>query len=165
MVTFFLYSLPSHCSTYRVSLVAHVLLDLLPLAEDDRLDDCPDVVVGPQTQQYPLGASPSLGPQIGGPVHRGPEHVVHPVGVQHERRIGDVVLAGSLAQGEALLQHTEDGLRHGLGAPRLQGPPFAEPQLVHHVVVRVPALLPHGLQLVLVAVWSGGGGREMEEVN
>ncbi len=38
-------------------------------------------------------------------VDRRPQHVVHPVGVEHERRIGNVVLAGRLGQAQALLEH------------------------------------------------------------
>lgn len=85
-------------------------------------------------------------------VRAGPQHVVHSVSVQHEGRVRDVVLPCSLRQGETLLQHGEDGLRHGLRPPRLQRPTLPEPQVVHQALVGVPALLPHGLQLVLVAV-------------
>lgn len=57
-----------------------------------------------------------------------------------------------LAEGEPLLQHAEDRLRHGLRPPGLEGSTFPEAQVVHQALVGVPALLPHGLQLVLVAV-------------
>lgn len=80
------------------------------------------------------------------------EHVVHPVGVEDEGWVGDVVLAGGLRQREALLEHAENGLGHRLGPPRFQGAALAESQIVHEALVRVPALLPHALQLVLVAV-------------
>lgn len=82
----------------------------------------------------------------------GSQHVVHSVGVQHERRVGDVVLASSLRQRQTLLQHGQDSLGHGLGPPRLERTSLSEPQVVHQRLVCIPALLPHALQLVLVAV-------------
>ena len=85
-------------------------------------------------------------------VGRGPEHVVHPVGVEHERGVRDVVLASRLRQRQTLLQDAQDRFGHRLGPPGLQGPSLSEPQVVHEALVRVPALLPHRLQLVLVAV-------------
>lgn len=85
-------------------------------------------------------------------VCRGTKQIVHPVGVQDERRIGYVVLAGCLGKGQALLEHGQYGLGHRLGPPRLERPAFPEPQVVHEALVGVPALLPHGLQLVLVTV-------------
>lgn len=57
-----------------------------------------------------------------------------------------------LAEGKPFLQHAEDRLRHGLRSPGLEGSTFPEAQIVHQALVGVPALLPHGLQLVLVAV-------------
>ena len=57
-----------------------------------------------------------------------------------------------LAEGESFLQYAEDRLRHSLWPPRLEGSTFPEAQIVHQTLVGVPALLPHGLQLVLVAV-------------
>lgn len=57
-----------------------------------------------------------------------------------------------LAERESFLQDAEDRLRHGLGPPGLEGSAFPEAQIVHQTLVGVPALLPHGLQLVLVAV-------------
>lgn len=57
-----------------------------------------------------------------------------------------------LAEGESLLQHAEDRFRHGLRPPGLEGSTFPEAQVVHQALVGIPALLPHGLQLVLVTV-------------
>lgn len=57
-----------------------------------------------------------------------------------------------LAEGEPFLQDAEDRLRHGFRPPGLEGPAFPEAQIVHQTLVGVPALLPHGLELVLVAV-------------
>lgn len=57
-----------------------------------------------------------------------------------------------LAEGKSFLQHAEDRFRHGLRPPGLEGSTFPEAQVVHQALVGVPALLPHGLQLVLVAV-------------
>lgn len=81
-----------------------------------------------------------------------PEQVVYSVGVQNERRIGYVVFAGGLGQRQALLEHGQYGLGHGLGSPRLERAAFPEPEIVHEALVGVPALLPHGLQLILVTV-------------
>lgn len=86
------------------------------------------------------------------------------VGVQDKGWIRNIVFAGGLAQREPLLQHAENRLGHGLGSPGLEWTTFAEPQLVHHVVVRVPALLPHGLQLVLVAVWNLGCEKDKDVI-
>ena len=41
----------------------------------------------------------------------GPEHVVDPVGVEDEGRVGDVVLPRRLTQTQALVQHRPDGLQ------------------------------------------------------
>lgn len=80
------------------------------------------------------------------------EQVVDAVGVQHERRVRYVVLARGLGQRQALLEHGQYGLGHGLGPPRLERTALSEPQVVHQALVGVPALLPHRLQLVLVTV-------------
>lgn len=85
-------------------------------------------------------------------VCRGTEEIVHPVGVQDERRIRYVVLAGGLGQRQAFLEHGQYGLGHRLGPPRLERTAFPEPQVMHKALVGVPALLPHGLQLILVTV-------------
>lgn len=57
-----------------------------------------------------------------------------------------------LTERKPFLQHTEDRFRHGLRPPGFEGSAFPEAQIVHQTLVGVPALLPHGLQLVLVAV-------------
>jgi len=129
-----------------------VVLDVLGVAENHRLNDALDVLVGPDAQEDPLRSAAPLGPQVRPAVDGGSQHVVHPVGVEHEGGVRDVVLAGGLRQREPLLQHAEDGLGHGFGAPGFQGTPLAEAHVVHQVLVGVPALLPHRLQLVLVAV-------------
>lgn len=67
------------------------------------------------------------------------------VGIQDERRVGNVILPRSLRQREALLQHTEDRFSHRLGAPRFERPPLSKPQVVDEALVCVPTLLPHGL--------------------
>jgi len=132
---------------------AHVLLDLAIVPEDHRLDDAADELLGPHAQQDALGTTPGLRSGVSPAVQGGSQHVVHPVGIQHEGGVGDVELAGCLGQGETLLEDTENGLGHGLRAPGLQGSSLAEPQLLHQVLlVGVPALLPHGLQLILVAI-------------
>ena len=64
-------------------------------------------------------------------------------------------LPSSLAERESLLQHAEDRLGHRLGPPGLEWSTLAKAQIVHEALIGVPALLPHGLQLILVAVcWN-----------
>lgn len=83
----------------------------------------------------------------------GAKHVVDPIGIKHERWVRDVVLPRSLRQRQALLEHGEDCLGHGLRSPGLQRAALAEPQVVHQALIGVPALLPHRLKLILVAVY------------
>lgn len=128
-----------------------VIFDFFGIAKNHTLDHALDVVVRPDAEQDPLGSPPALRSQVGSPVDGRPEHVVDAVRVQHKGRVGNVVLAGRLRQRQALLEDAEDGLGHGFGAPRLERATLAEAQMVDQVLA-VPALLPHRLQLVLVAL-------------
>lgn len=47
------------------------------------------------------------------------QHVVDSISIEHERWVRDVVLPRSLGQRQALLEHGEDGLGHGLWSPGL----------------------------------------------
>jgi hypothetical protein len=77
---------------------------------------------------------------------------VHSICVKNKRRIGNIVLPGGLGQGQAFLQHRKYCFGHGFRSPGLQRSSFAEAQVVYKTLIRVPTFLPHGLQLVLVAV-------------
>lgn len=57
-----------------------------------------------------------------------------------------------LAERETFLQDAEDRLCHGFRPPGLEGSAFPKAQIVHQALVGIPAFLPHGLELVLVAV-------------
>ena len=57
-----------------------------------------------------------------------------------------------LAQGQPFLQDAEDRLGHGLWSPGLERAALSKAQVVHQALVGVPALLPHRLQLILIAV-------------
>lgn len=83
----------------------------------------------------------------------GAKHVVDTISIEDERWVRDVVLPRSLRQRQTLLEHGEDRFGHGLRPPGLQGPALAEPQVMHQALVGVPALLPHRLKLILVAVY------------
>lgn len=87
---------------------------------------------------------------------------MHTVGVEDEGRVWDVVLASGLGETQSLLEHGEDRLRHGLGSPGLERSTLSEAKVVHQTLIGVPTLLPHALQLVLVAVcWKSQTKREL----
>lgn len=140
------------------------VLQFLGVAKDNSLDDPANVIIWPDAQQDALWTAPALGTQIGAPVDWGPEHIVDTIGVEDERGIGDVILAGSLWQGQTLLQNTKDSLCHGLGAPGLEWSSFPESQMVDDVLIGVPALLPHRLQLILVAICKDIAGTNRKKI-
>ena len=80
------------------------------------------------------------------------QHVMHTIGIQHKCGIWDVILPSCLGQRQSFFQHREDCFSHRLRSPRLKWSTFTEPQIMHQALVCVPALLPHWLKLVLVAV-------------
>lgn len=73
-----------------------LVLDVLGVAKDHRLDDALNVLVGPDAQKDSLRPATPLGPQIGPAVNGWSQHIVHPVRIEHECWIRDVVLAGGL---------------------------------------------------------------------
>ena len=53
---------------------------------------------------------------------------------------------------QSFLQYRQNSLCHRLGTPRFQWPSFSKAQVVHQTLIGVPTLLPHALQLILVAI-------------
>lgn len=128
---------------YRLSTVDHwILFDDLFVTKHHALDDGLDVLIGPDAQKNALRSTSSFRSKIGATVHRRAKHVVDSVGVEHERRVGDVVLSSSLRQRQSFFQHAEYGLGHGFRSPRFQRTAFPEPHVLHEVLA-VPTLLPH----------------------
>ena len=86
---------------------------------------------------------------------------MHAICVKDKGRIGDVVLPGRLREAETLLEDAPDGLGHRLRPPGLHWSAIPvshgraggwRSHAAHEGCVLVPALLPHRLELVLVAV-------------
>lgn len=142
----------------------HILFDLAIIPEHDGLDDAAYEFLRPHAEQNTLRSSACLGSWIGASVQRRSQHIVHPVRVEHKCRIGYIEFASCLRQRETLFQYTEYGLGHGFGSPRFQRTTLAKAQLLHQILlIRIPAFLPHGLQLILVAVcWKWGAKDERE---
>lgn len=80
------------------------------------------------------------------------QHVMDSVSVENEGRVWYVVFPCSLREGQPFLQNGEYSFGHGFRAPGLERSALAESQVVNEALIRVPALLPHRLQLVLVAI-------------
>lgn len=139
-----------------------LILHIFGIAKDYALDYPLDVLVRPDAEQDSLRSATALGSQIGATVDGRAEHVVDTVRVEDERRIGNVVLAGCLRQGQAFLQDAEDGFGHGFWTPGFQWATLPKAQVVDQVLA-VPAFLPHRLQLVLVTF--GCNGRQERKKN
>lgn len=129
-----------------------VVLQVLGIAKHDRLDDALNMLIRPDAQQYALRPPAPLWPQIGPAIDRRSQHIVHPIRIQHKRRIGYIIFARRLRQRQALLQHAEYGLGHRLGPPRLKRAALPKAHMMHQILIGVPAFLPHRLQLILIAV-------------
>lgn len=114
-------SLP-HLDLASAAILVLILLEHGSVPEYYSSDNALDLLLRPRPQQDPLGAAATLWPHVAGLLRR-PQQVVDPVGVQHEGRVRDVVLTGSLREDGGLGGHGYYYCYYYFTPPRLPASP------------------------------------------